>query len=35
MVDIIMAKYVFRHPAVSDPLDHGGMVSRIGVDLTA
>lgn len=35
MVDIIMAKYVFWHPAVSDPLDHGGMVSSVRVDLTA
>lgn len=35
VVDVIVAEDVLGHSAVPDPLDHGGMVPRIRVNLTA
>lgn len=35
VADVIVAEDVLRHSAVPNPLDHGGMVPRIGVNLTA
>lgn len=35
VADIIVAEDVLWHTAIPNPLDHGGMVPRIGVNLTA